>query len=56
MKTITETATNEDEQIVRVKEQRRLLSFKFESNTADGDYQLGDTLAHIQPDDGRMTE
>ena len=55
-KTIPESASTPDEQIVRLKEHRRLMSFKFGSNTLGGDYQAGESLAHIQPDDGRITE
>lgn len=52
--TITPTASTSAEQTVPLKEVRRLMSFKFESNVAGGDYQMGDTLAHIQEDEGRQ--
>lgn len=51
--TITPTATTVAEQTVPLKEVRRLMSFKFESNVAGGDYQMGDTLAFIGEDEGR---
>lgn len=51
--TITPTASTPAEQTVPLKEVRRLMSFKFESNVAGGDYQMGDTLAFIQEDEGR---
>lgn len=51
--TITPTASIPAEQTVPLKEVRRLMSFKFESNVAGGDYQMGDTLAFIQEDEGR---
>lgn len=40
-------------QPVYFKEQRREMRFRFESNTVDGDYQMGQTLAHIEQADGR---
>jgi hypothetical protein len=42
-----------EEQQVFFKEQRREMRFRFESNTVDGDYQLGQTIAHIEVADGR---
>jgi hypothetical protein len=51
--TITAVANTPSEQTVPLKEVRRLMSFKFESNVAGGDYQMGDTLAFVQPDEGR---
>lgn len=53
--TFPAVATNAEEEIVRTKEARRLMSFRFESNAIDGDYQMGQTMAHIQPADGRVT-
>lgn len=41
------------EQQVFFKEQRRELRFRFSSNTVDGDYQMGQVLAHIDAGDGR---
>ena len=43
------------EQVATVKEERRLLSFKFESNVAGGDYLAGKSIAHIEPTTGRIT-
>jgi len=40
------------EQVVFLKEQRRELRFRFESNTLGGDYQMGTILAHVQQGDG----
>jgi hypothetical protein len=54
--TFPDIATNRDNQILKTKEVRRLMSFRFESNTAGGDYELGRTMAHIEPDDGRITQ
>lgn len=47
-------ATEPDEELVFFKEQRRELRFRFESNTVDGDYQMGQILVHIEQGDGRM--
>lgn len=45
-----------DQQIVRFKESRRLLRFKFQSNTAGGNYYMGKVLGHIEPAERRITE
>jgi hypothetical protein len=47
-------AEQPDEELVFFKEQRRELRFRFESNTVDGDYQMGQILVHIEQGDGRM--
>lgn len=47
------TVTNNYEQVILLNEQRREMRFWFESNTVGGDYQLGDTIAHVEPADGR---
>jgi hypothetical protein len=39
---------------IDMKEQRRQLTLKFESNTQGGDYQLGQTLLHMIVGDGRQ--
>lgn len=44
-----------DEQVVRLKQNRREMRFKFGSNSPGGDYQMGQPIAHIEPSDGRMT-
>jgi hypothetical protein len=55
-KTYPEVATTADEQTVTFKDAvRRLLRFKFESNAVDGDYEMGNCLAHVAPNDGRVT-
>lgn len=43
------------EQLVRFKEERRELRFRFDSNTPGGDYQMGQSLAHLLPSDSRLT-
>lgn len=50
----TTGATSPEDENNPLKEVRRLMSFKFESNVAGGDYQLGQTMAHIEPADGRQ--
>ena len=52
--TIFETPSSSDEETVKFKDIKRLLSFKFESNVAGGNYELGKTFAHIEPADGRV--
>ena len=47
-------ATKPEEELVFFKEQRRELRFRFESNTINGDYQMGQILVHIEQGDGRM--
>lgn len=48
--------TDPAEQLVEVKQNARLLSFQFESNTPGGDFEAGRTLAHIETSDGRITQ
>jgi hypothetical protein len=43
-----------DQQIVYLKEQRRQLRFRFESNVIDGDYQMGLVLIHGAEADGTI--
>ncbi len=46
-----------DEQTVTFKDGvRRIMRFKFESNTAGGDYQMGESYGHLEPNDGRVTQ
>ena len=54
VKTIVETPSTPQEQIVYFKTQRRELRFRFESNCIGGDYQAGLILAHLQPGDGTV--
>ena len=42
------------EQIVWFKEERRELRFKFTSNTINGDYQMGQIIAHVGEADGTV--
>lgn len=52
--TIFATPSSSDEETVKFKDIRRLMSFKFESNVGGGNYELGKTYAHIEPADGRV--
>jgi hypothetical protein len=52
--TIFETPATPDEETVKFKEVKRLMSFRFESNVGGGNYELGKTYAHVEPADGRI--
>lgn len=43
-----------DQQIIPLKDVRRLMRFRISTNTINGDYQMGQCIAHIQAGDGRM--
>jgi len=47
-------ANSPQEQVVFFKEIRREMRFKFESNAIDGNYQMGQCIAHIEPADGTV--
>lgn len=49
--TFPETASAPYEQIVMLKEQRRELRVRFESNAVYGDYQMGQIIGHIETGD-----
>jgi hypothetical protein len=53
-RTIFATPATSDEEIVKFKDIKRFMSFKFESNVGGGNYELGKTYAHIEPADGRI--
>lgn len=42
-------ASEGSQETIPLKETRRLMSFKFESNVQGGNYQMGNTLAHLDP-------
>ena len=46
-----EHAANPQQQTVALREQRRELRFRFESNVVGGDYQMGQIIGHIGPSD-----
>lgn len=54
--TFPDVATSAEEQVVNLKEVRRLMQFTFSTNTPGGDYQMGQPLAFIEPADGRYTQ
>jgi hypothetical protein len=54
--TFPDVATSAQEQVVNLKEIRRLMQFTFSTNTPDGDYQMGQPLAFVAPADGRYTQ
>ena len=51
---IKEPSQDANGQIVRLKETRRQMRFRFESNEIGGDFQFGRVYAHIEPTDGRI--
>lgn len=53
--TFPAVAADASEQTVMLKETRRIMRFRFESNVTGGNYQMGRPLVHIQPSDGRVT-
>lgn len=53
--TIKGTVSGPDDEVMRTKVNARLLAFQFESNTPGGDYYLGNTIAHVEETDGRIT-
>lgn len=50
-----DTATNADDQVVYLREQRRQMRIRYESNVAGGDYQQGDNVYQVRPGDARIT-
>jgi hypothetical protein len=53
--TFVQTATSEDQQIVRMRVEGRLMAFIFESNTPGGDFYKGEVVAHLEEATGRIT-
>jgi hypothetical protein len=55
-KSFPETAADATEQLVDYKDGiRRILRITIESNTSGGNYEMGNTLAHVSPDGERIT-
>lgn len=52
--TFPEQASLPQEQIVMLKEQRRELRVRFESNSVGGDYQMGQIIGHIEPSESAV--
>lgn len=53
--TFVDEATSPQEQIVLMKEQRRELRLRFESNQIGGDYQMGQIIGHVSTGDKTTT-
>jgi hypothetical protein len=54
IKTIVSNPSTPFEQVIFFKEIRREMRFRFESNIIDGDYQMGQVIAHIEEADGTV--
>jgi hypothetical protein len=54
VKTFNDNPTTPFEQVVFFKEIRREMRFRFESNTINGDYQMGQIIAHVGEADGTV--
>lgn len=52
--TFEETAAASTDETVKLREIRRLMSFRFESNVQGGNYEFGETLAHVEPAGDRV--
>jgi hypothetical protein len=52
--TFPDTASLPEEETVKLKELRRLMRFRFGSNTAGGNYEMGQPMVHIGEGDGRI--
>lgn len=50
------TGVDAENQLARTKFAHRLMSFRFESNTPDGNYEMGHLIGHVEPADGRKTQ
>jgi len=53
-KTFVDNPSTPYEQVVYFKDIRREMRFRFESNTINGDYQMGQVIAHIEEADGTV--
>jgi hypothetical protein len=51
--TVPAIASTGTDETIKLKTIQRLMSFRWESNVGGGDYEYGDTYAHIEPADGR---
>jgi len=54
VKTIVPNPSTPFEQVIFFKEIRREMRFRFESNIINGDYQMGQVIAHIEEADGTV--
>ena len=53
-KVFADSAATVPEQVVYFKDIRREMRFRFESNALNGDYQMGQIIAHVEPADGTV--
>jgi hypothetical protein len=53
-RTFEEVPTDPTDETIKLKTIRRLMSFKFTSNVVGGDYEFGETLAHLEPTGERV--
>lgn len=54
--TFPDVATGASTQVVNTREVRRLMQFRFDTNTPDGDFQMGQPIAFVDIDGGRYTQ
>lgn len=54
VRTFPDQAETPQQQVTFHKDIRREMRFKFASNTLNGDYQMGQPLAHVEPADGTV--
>lgn len=52
--TFPDVASVPTDETIKVKEVRRLMSFRFESNVQGGNYEMGEVYIHIAPADSRV--
>jgi hypothetical protein len=56
-KTFPAGTQSADQQTVTLKDGvRRIMRFNFESNTSGGNYEMGECIGHLEPNDGRVTQ
>lgn len=53
---IPDTATGPSNQVAYTKTNGRLMAFRFESNSVDGDFEAGRVIGHLEETDGRITQ
>ncbi len=54
LKTIVPNPSTPYEQVIFFKDIRREMRFRFESNIINGDYQMGQVIAHVETADGTV--
>ena len=53
-RTFVAEPTEGTDETIKLQSIKRLMSFRWESNTGGGDYEYGDTYVHLEPADGRV--